>query len=185
MTQGPSGLHLLMTLKPGLPGVMEAGDPHRLFEVAAAPPYVALCMCVECTRAVCMQMLGPAISDPLLGPVPLFSPSPQERRSWQMTNSPKTCSDSYNCSVRGTTMVRRRGGWKGEWKGAKVWGQSARVAQVRLLAPHPLWMVASPAILDLIVHPSFSAIIKPCPPTFLNPPSNFCNLATLLHLYLL
>lgn len=138
MTQGPSGLHLLMTLKPGLPGVMEAGDPHSLFEVAAAPPYVALCMCVECTRAVCMRMLCPAVSDPLLGPVPLFSPPPQERRSWQMTNSLKTCSDSYNCSVRGTTMVRRRGGWKGEWKGGQGLGSVCKGCLSSSPSPSPL-----------------------------------------------
>lgn len=40
MTQGPFGLHQLMTLKSGLPGVMNAGDPQSIFEVAAAPPCV-------------------------------------------------------------------------------------------------------------------------------------------------
>lgn len=112
MTQGPSGLLVLMSwiLRLGPPGVMDVHGPHNVFEVVAVPPSApVLCACVcSVHEQCCMHVLCPGASDPFWV---LPRSSTQEKRSWQMTNSPKTCSDSCNCSARGIIMVRRRGGW--------------------------------------------------------------------------
>lgn len=111
MTQGPSGLHQLsQILKSWTPGVVDVHGPHNVFEVMAATPLPMLCACVCSVYEPCMHVMFWRIS-PLLGPAPF---STQGRRSWQMMNSPKTYSDSCNCSARGIIMVRRKGEWSGE-----------------------------------------------------------------------
>lgn len=153
-------------LRFGPPGVMDVRGPHNVFEVVAVPPSAPmLCACVCSVHGqCCMHVLCPGASDPFWV---LPHSSTQERRSWQMTNSPKTCSDSCNCSARGIIMVRRRGGWGGgRWRFGVGLEELPEFISSHFL---PLSVMTSPPIFDhIVLHPLLSPRVKRSPPTFLN-----------------
>jgi hypothetical protein len=120
--------------------------PHSIFEgwlhFPAPPCFTHACaVCVGCMHA-CACVLAH-----LTPPGPCSLPSTQEKRSWQMTNSHKTCSGSCSCSVRVTTMVRRRGGRGGEDFG--VWGCLELLPEFISNRPPPLIHMAASGIRGL------------------------------------
>lgn len=161
-----------MTLKPGLPGVVDARGPHSVFEVAAAPP-CALCMRVQCARALCMRVLCPGASDPFWALSPSSPPGEKVMADDEFTQDlfrflQLLCEGHNNGEEEGVAGGGGRGG-----PGCLSSSPSPAPLISSGLTTH-----AWPDCPSSFLFSLYQALSTPLPKCF----SNFCNLATLLHL---